>query len=156
MGEAVPSKGGRSPSRKPPSKKAAVLTAGVGGTGGGAIALLAQSVREPYRTWISVIAPTLAAGFTAWWPRLVAWNERRVERDAPRLERRRIVREIDDYIAGQRRRLKKDRTLSPDLRKTIEVQVAKAQDMRAKVEFRLVSRHLAEKAEGESPAAPSE
>jgi hypothetical protein len=129
-------------SRKATSKGAAVLTAGAGGTGGGAIALLAQSFPEPYRTWISVIAPTFAAGFTAWWPRLVEYWQRRAEQQAPGNERRSIIREMDRYISKQQSRLRKDKTLSPSLRSEIEGRIAAAQTARAKIEFSIVTAHI--------------
>src|SRR4051812_10569723 len=93
------------PKEKPSRATAAVLTGGGAGAG---LAAFAQTLSEPYKTWISIVAPAGSAIIAAFWPLLLNWVLARIAEALAERTKKRAIRAMDDYIAKQQCRLKDD------------------------------------------------
>lgn len=72
MGE-PPQPGPDAPAGPAPARPMAPGSAALtGGVSGSAMATFAQSLREPYRTYVMLLAPAMTAAITSFWPLVLA------------------------------------------------------------------------------------
>lgn len=90
------------------------------------MALCAQNLKEPYKSWVVFLAPPVAASVTAVWPRVLAWLARYAQGAVVRWEKRRAIRAMRKFVTQQRRRLKKDELIA-EQRAAIEANISKVE-----------------------------
>jgi hypothetical protein len=130
-------------SRTGSSRSSTPVGAAVGfGGSGGALELLFLSLREPYRTWLVVLAPMASVALIAVWPSLLAWGRVSWDRLRKGWKKQRAVKVRKSYVKDQRRLLKKDQTISLQSRKAIEEHIAKVQEAIDRKAFEAVLEHL--------------
>src|SRR3954463_4075748 len=109
----------RSDAAAPPAQArgAAALT---GGAGGGSLAAFAPTLREPYRTLVMIAAPGGAAVVQLVWPRTQAGIVWLLVESSLSCKRRYLRWKLDRAIADLERQ-RRERTISPDLRRLADL-----------------------------------
>jgi hypothetical protein len=123
---------------KPTRATSALLTGGGAGAG---LAAFAQTLSEPYKTWISIAAPAASAVIAAFWPLLLNWSSERFSTLIAERTKKRAIKAMDDYIIVQQRRLE-DKGLDDGAKQLIKQRIAEVQRASADQEHSTVSIYL--------------
>ncbi len=114
-----------SPSLPAPSRpKSGAVT---GGGGGSAIAVFAQTLRDPYKTWAVMLAPSIAVAIMAGWPRVQSWASGQLQSLFLYAYRVKIRWVLGRFIKKQKKKLA-DGKLTKEQRAQITANIKKVED----------------------------
>jgi hypothetical protein len=112
-----------------------------GGGIGSAIAVFAQTLRDPYKTWAVMLAPSIAVVITATWPRVQLWASEQMQSLFVYANRVKIRWVLDRYIKKQKKKLENGK-LTKEQRTQITANIKKVEDAMIDHDFASVQDYI--------------
>ena len=121
------------PAARPTRATSALLT---GGGSGSALAAFAQTLPDPYKTWLSLASPAVSAVIAACWPLLLNWASAKLAAMLSRNAKKRAIRAMDEFLVTQQKRLETEQ-LDPTTKDLILKRISEVQ--RADAEHSIIA-----------------
>jgi hypothetical protein len=108
------------------------------------LATFAQTLREPYRTYVTLFAPAATAAITSYWPLILA-GINRLYREYQIVRRDRVAaKALRVYIAEQEKILE-DPKVPKEMKAEVRENIRKAQQAIIRRSYKAISRHFEDK-----------